>query len=140
MMIVGYIPSVQAADVWLGPMDIPLTKYVYVCWMASWGACGAFLQKYAAGDIEKTLKNVGVHITKDLVNSNLAAVLVFLACQHYGVPKAIEAICYTLAGYGGARSMEAMYKKFISTGSAAIDKATGLPTAAPDSPAPPPGS
>ena len=136
LAIVGYTPSVLAAEVWLGPMDVPVMKYVYVCWMASWGASAAFLQKYAAGDIDKTWKNVGIHMLKDMVNSNLAAILAFMACQHYGVPKAIEAICYTLAGYGGARSMEAMYKKFISTGSAAINKATGLQDV-PDTPSPP---
>lgn len=137
----GYMQSVQAAEVWLGPMDVPVMKYVYVCWMATWGASAAFLQKYASGDIDKTWKNVGIHMLKDAVNSNLAAIIAFMACQHYGVPKAIEAICYTLAGYGGARSMEAMYKKFISTGSAAIDKATGLPGSPPavDTP-PPPGA
>ena len=124
--LLGYTPSVLAADVWLGPLDIPMMKYLYVCWMASWGASAAFLQKYAAGEIEKTWGNVILHAAKDLVNSNLAAVLVFLACQHYGVPKSIEAICYTLGGYGGARTLEAAYKKFISTGNGIVNKATGI--------------
>lgn len=116
-----------AAEVLLGPLDIPLVKYAYVCWMATWGASAAFLQKYASGEVEKTFANVSLHVMKDLVNSNLAAVLVFIACQHYGVPKAIEAICYTLGGYGGARTLEAAYKKFISTGNGVISKATGIP-------------
>ena len=111
-------------------------QYVYVCWMATWGAAAAFLQKYASGEIEKTVSNVMIHVMKDLVNSNLAAVLVFIACQHYGVPKAIEAICYTLGGYGGARTMEALYKKLTSTGSGVISKVTGIP----DVPPPPPGA
>lgn len=127
MLLLAYTPSVLAAEVWLGPMDIPLLKYLYVCWMATWGACAAFLQKYAAGEIEKTWTNVTLHAMKDMVNSNLAAVLVFIACQHYGVPKAIEAICYTLGGYGGARTLEAAYRKFISTGGGIVSKATGIP-------------
>ncbi len=129
-----------AAEVLLGPLDIPLVKYLYVCWMATWGASAAFLQKYASGEIEKTWKNVSLHATKDLVNSNLAAVLVFIACQHYGVPKAIEALCYTLGGYGGARTLEAAYKKFISTGNGVISKATGIPdTPEPENHQPPAG-
>ncbi len=102
-------------------------KYIYVCWMATWGACAAFLQKYAAGEIDKTWRNITLHATKDAVNSNLAAILAFMLCQHFGVPKAIEAISYTLAGYGGARTLEFAYKKWISTASGAISKATGVP-------------
>lgn len=140
LLLIGYTPSVWAAEVMLGPLDIPLVKYLYVCWMATWGASAAFLQKYASGEIEKTWKNVTLHATKDLVNSNLAAVLVFIACQHYGVPKAIEALCYTLGGYGGARTLEAAYKKFISTGSGVISKATGIPeTPEPENQQPPAG-
>lgn len=138
VFLLAYTPSVMAADAFLGPLDIPLVKYLYVCWMASWGAGAAFLQKYAAGEIERTMSNVILHAMKDLVNSNLAAVLVFLACQHYGVAKALEAILYTLGGYGGARTLEMAYKKFISTGNAAINKATGLPDT-PDVPVPQPG-
>jgi hypothetical protein len=135
LLLLGYPPSVLAAEIWLGPMDVPVIKYLYVCWMATWGACGAFLQKYASGEIDKTWHNITLHATKDMVNSNLAAVLVFMACQHYGVPKAIEAICYTLGGYGGARTLEWMYARFIATGSGMITKVTGI-TDTPDTPTP----
>lgn len=136
VFLIAYTPSVMAAEAFLGPLDIPLVKYLYVCWMASWGASAAFLQKYAAGEINKTFRNVVLHATKDLVNSNLAAILVFLACQHYGVAKALEAIFYTLGGYGGARTLEVAYKKFISTGNAVISKATGVPDTPDPSPQP----
>ncbi len=127
----------MAAEVWLGPMDVPIKQYAYVCWMASWGAAAAFLQKYASGEITKTWSNVMLHITKDAVNSTLAAVLTFMLCRHFNVPKALEAISYTLAGYGGARTLEWAYKKWISTAGGMISKQTGVPDV-PDAPAVPP--
>jgi hypothetical protein len=110
-------------------MDIPLAKYVYVCWMATWGSFAAFLQKYASGEIGKDWANLAVHAVKDIVNANLAAILVFWTCRHFGAPAALEAISYTLAGYGGARTMEYLYKKWVSTAGGAVTKITGIPDA-----------
>jgi hypothetical protein len=121
IVLLGYVPSVLAAD-YMGPLDIPLLKYLYVGVMATWGSLASLLQKFAKGQDMKTWK---LTAATDIVNANLAAMLVFLACEHYKVPVALEAICYTLGGYGGARSMEALYKKFISTGGALVSQATG---------------
>ncbi len=135
VFMVGYTPSVYAAEIFLGPMNIPVIEYLYVAWMATWGASAAFLQKYATGQIPATLRGFTLHATKDLINSNLAAILVFMLCQHFGVPKPLEAISYTLAGYGGARTMEAVYQRWVATATAGISRATGLPI---DVPPPPP--
>lgn len=132
LLLLGYPPSVLAAEIMLGPLDIPMVKYMYVVWMASWGSCAAFLQKVATGTIDKNWKNIFLHASNDIINANLAAVLVFMACQHYGVPKPLEAISYTLAGYGGATMMAFMYRKWISTGSTLLSKALGTPAQADD--------
>jgi hypothetical protein len=122
--VMGYAPSVWAAELILGPMEIPLIKYLYVCWMASWGSFAAFLQKYAEGSIASKWRIIAA---RDIVNANLAAILTFWLCRYYAVPTALEAIFFTLSGYGGARIMEAAYKKWVAVGDHAISKATGAP-------------
>jgi hypothetical protein len=120
---------VYAAEAFLGPLDIPLKTYLYVCWMGTWGSLAAFLQKYAANQLGDRWK---AYLLRDVVNSNLAAILVFWCSNHFGVPKALEAIAYTLAGYGGARTMEWGYRKWIATSDTLIDKKLNItPTPVP---------
>lgn len=126
LLIVGYAPSVFAAEVMMGPLDIPLVKYGYVALMGTWGSVASLLQKFAKGT---TKSNWRMTAATDIVNANLAAMLVFLACEHYKAPAALTAIAYTLGGYGGARTMEWLYKRFIGTGEALIDKQLGITTA-----------
>jgi hypothetical protein len=102
--------------------------------MGTWGSLAAFLQKYAANELGDRWKQ---YLLRDVVNSNLASILVFWAAQHFQVPKAIEAICYTLGGYGGARTMEWGYRKWIGASDALINKKldiTPAPVPVPDDP------
>lgn len=124
IVVIGYAPSVFAAESILGPLDIPLATYGYVALMGTWGSVASLLQKFAKG-----LPQGRWHLTalSDIINANLAAILIFLVCEHYKVPKALEAIAFTLAGYGGARSMEWLYNRSMGTGEAVVGKALGIP-------------
>lgn len=109
-LLVGYSSSAVASEIVLGTMVIPLVKMLYVFLMGLWGALAALLQRLAKG-MENSFWKVAA--LRDLVNATLASLLAFLACQHFQVPPALEVICYTLAGYGGARFMEFIYQRFI---------------------------
>lgn len=103
-------PAVSATSlVELHPFGIHWLKFVYVFGMGTWGALAVLLQRFASGQTERWV----LVAVRDLVNANLAAVVTLLACEHAGVPPAPEAIAYTLAGYGGARFMEMVYRKFV---------------------------
>jgi hypothetical protein len=129
LLIVGYIPSVMAAEIMMGPLDIPLVKYGYVAIMATWGSVASLLQKFARGE---QLSTGGWRLmsANHILNANLAATLVFLLCEHFKVPLPLEAIAFTLGGYGGAKTMDSLYKRFIDTGNAALNKTMGLPPSA----------
>lgn len=105
----GFPACVYAAG-FATPLDIPLIKYGYVLLMGLWGALAALLQRLAKGE-EPRWKIV---IARDITNATLAAILVFLLCEHFSVPPALGAVAYTLAGYGGARFMEFMYVRFLA--------------------------
>lgn len=108
-LTLGFPACVYAAE-YATPLDIPLIKYGYVLLMGLWGALAALLQRLAKGE-EPRWKIV---IARDITNATLAAVLVFLLCEHFSVPPALGAVGYTLAGYGGARFMEFAYLKFLA--------------------------
>lgn len=110
-LAIFYPSSVLASDVVI-PLDFPLITLFYVFFMASWGALAAVLQRFSSGQDLKKWKLV---IFKDLVNAVLAAFLTFLVCEHFGVPPILEAVAFTLAGYGGARFMESVYRKFVQS-------------------------
>ncbi len=110
LVIAVYPTTVLAADIVLGELTIPLIKFGYVLMMALWGALAALLQRFARGEEIATWKIVAM---RDLTNASLASILTFLACEQFKVPPALAAIAYTLAGYGGARFMEFIYRRFL---------------------------
>jgi hypothetical protein len=129
LFLCAYVPSVYAADVMLGPLNIPMKDYGAVVLMGTWGSAAAMLQKFSKGrDV-----NWKVTAVSDVVNANLAAMLMFLTCKHFEMPAAPTAIAYSLAGYGGARTLEWAYKRWIGAGDALLDKKIGkLPDTPPE--------
>ncbi|KVR21738.1 hypothetical protein WK13_34940 [Burkholderia ubonensis] len=111
----------MAAELVLGPMGIPWVKYGYVAVMATWGSVASLLQKFSKGH-EANWKLVAV---TDVVNGNLAAMLVFLGCEHFHMPGPLEAICFTLGGFGGAHFMLRIYRKFVAAADSFVTKVTG---------------
>ena len=109
LYILGYTPSLALAVEFMGPVDIPLVRYGYVIFMAVWGALAAVLQQFAKG---RELEYWRLVVLRDLVNATLAAVLVFWACEYSKIPPLVQALSFTLAGYGGARFMEVLYALF----------------------------
>lgn len=110
ILFLGFVSSAHATTMALDTDYIPVTKLGYVILMSIWGALAALLQRFAS---DEGFTKWRIVVARDLVNSSLAAVIVFLVCDHYKVPPGIQTICFTLAGYGGARFMEAAYSKFV---------------------------
>lgn len=104
-----YPASVYAADE-LSAFEIPLAKFGYILLMASWGALASILQRFAKEEFPAG--KAKVVIASDMVNACLAATLVFLFCETWGVRPAMEAIACSLAGFGGSRFMTAIYLRF----------------------------
>jgi LydA holin phage, holin superfamily III len=86
-------------------LGIHWVEYLYVLALSSWGAVAYSLQKITEDDKNK-IKSKTLLVFKDLVNSQLAALLVFLLCNYFEVAKTLAAVMFTLAGYGGARTLE----------------------------------
>lgn len=110
LLLIGFSTSVLASDLVLGPVVVSPLKLLYVFLMGLWGALAALLQRLAKGVPERVWK---VAALRDLVNATLASLMAFLVCEHFQVPPALEAVAFTLAGYGGARFMEFIYQRFI---------------------------
>jgi hypothetical protein len=101
--LLAYPASVWSYD-GLVPFGIPWVEWLYVLGLSLWGATAAVLHRLSTGRPRKRIL-----VARDLVSSTLASVLVFLACDYWKVPKALAAIAFTLAGYGGVRFLETAY-------------------------------
>jgi hypothetical protein len=121
LLAMGYAQSVLAAEIVMGPMGIAWVKYGYVAVMATWGSVASLLQKFSKGH-DANWKLIAI---TDVVNGNLAATLVFLGCEHFAMPGPLEAICFTLGGFGGAHFMLRAYRKFVATADSFVTKVTG---------------
>lgn len=121
LLVYLYPMSVFAAD-GLSAFEIPLAKFGYILLMASWGALASILQRFAKEEFPAG--KAKIVIASDMVNACLAATIVFLVCEVWGVRPALEAVACSLAGFGGSRFMTAIYLRFESRAAATVDTVT----------------
>lgn len=111
MISVTFAANVDADSVQDKVPTITTGEYIYIVVMSSWGALAALFQRFAEGKVYRWQ----FVVARDITNATLAALLVFLVCHYKDVSPPLTAVFSTLAAYGGARFMEAIYLKFIST-------------------------
>lgn len=119
LFIVMYPISVMAGpDVFQDTTGFSLNQGVYALFMGFWGALATFTQKFVTD-------RQGVRwirrLFKDMINSTLAASIALMVCIYKEVHPAIVGVVCALSGYGGVRTMDWAYAKFINQ----ADKATG---------------
>lgn len=110
--------SVAAAGFFLEDGTIGWGKMGYVVFMSLWGSLAALLQRFAKG---QDLDRVKIIIARDVINATLASFLTFLICDYLNVAPALAAVAFTLSGYGGARFMEFIYRRFVNKITKSVD-------------------
>jgi hypothetical protein len=104
------------------PSTIPLVQYLYAFALSFWGGLAATMQRWARAD--ETGKPL-LLFARDVVCSLSAGFLAFYAASHFALPPMLAAISVFVAGYGGSRTLEAVYTALEARAKRAIDGGKG---------------
>ena len=105
---------------------IPPAAVAVAVVLALIGGAAATLRKIASPTI--TIKSVPLEVTSDLLLSLLAGLVTYFLCAWQEVPILLQAGLIPLAGFGGARVLEA----YLAAGLAKLSRFGGPPSPPPE--------
>jgi len=92
----------------LSPETVPVAKWLYAFALSFWGGITMLLQKFARGEGTERWPLV---IASSVASSLAAGLVVFMGALHMDVPPMLNAICVFIGGYGGSRTLDAVFAR-----------------------------